>query len=62
METEYLLLKNKKDQKKLPKIPPSAMFSKNEKDLYREASTIKKKKFEETKSIEEKELLMKTVK
>ncbi|KAL4502458.1 hypothetical protein ABPG72_012045 [Tetrahymena utriculariae] len=60
METDYNQIRSKKDEKKVIKIPPSAMFSQNEKNLYKEATQIKKKKLEETKRLEEQTLLMRT--
>ncbi|EAR89471.2 hypothetical protein TTHERM_00157880 (macronuclear) [Tetrahymena thermophila SB210] len=60
METDYNQIRSKKDEKKVIKIPPSAMFSQNEKDLYKEATFIKKKRFEETQRLEEQTILMRT--
>lgn len=44
-------------EKKVHKIAPSAMFSRGEKVLYKEAATIKTKRFEETRKLEESLLL-----
>jgi predicted rRNA methylase YqxC with S4 and FtsJ domains len=53
IEVDSVYMREKKVEKKVPKLAPSSILSRGEKVLYAEAATVKAKRFEETRKLEE---------